>query len=159
MYESVLVVVSPPYAKLTTAAGSTARTNGQAGSPREESRLCGMASRRLASLAKTQGVKTLVGLQARTTPFILKVKEIIDSGALGRIITTNLVGSTGLFQKLPAKYAYANDPNSGRRFPVPIEKPSSHPNIQARISPQSSYATPSTPSASFSVNLPLCLQP
>ncbi len=113
----------------------------------------------LATLAKAQGVKTLVGLQARTTPFILKVKEIVNSGALGRIITTNLVGSTSLFQKLPVKYAYTNDPNSGRRFPVPIEKPSSHPNIQARISSQSSYATLSTPSASFSVNLPLCLQP
>ncbi|KAK3176113.1 hypothetical protein OEA41_007435 [Lepraria neglecta] len=77
----------------------------------------------LAALAKKQGVKTVVGLQARLTPSILKAKEIIDSGALGRIITTSIVASTSLFQKLDAKNSYINDPKNGVNF---ITIPTAH---------------------------------
>ncbi|KAK7035537.1 transcription regulator gal80 [Paramarasmius palmivorus] len=38
-------------------------------------------------------VKTLVGFQTRQAAYVKKVKEILDSGALGRILSTSLVAS------------------------------------------------------------------
>lgn len=67
----------------------------------------------LAALAKKQGVKTAVGLQARLLPSVQKAKSIIDSGALGRIVGTTLIGSGSLFLNLPVKSSYINDPKSG----------------------------------------------
>lgn len=68
----------------------------------------------LADLAKKQGVKTLVGLQARQSPVILKAKEIIDSGALGRITNTSLVCSTSMLYEISPKVTYVNDTTSGK---------------------------------------------
>ncbi|KAG8534391.1 uncharacterized protein KY384_001236 [Bacidia gigantensis] len=67
----------------------------------------------MAALAKQKGLKTAVGLQARANPVIQKAKEIIDSGALGRVLTTNFVGTTTRFINLPEKAVYVNDPKSG----------------------------------------------
>lgn len=67
----------------------------------------------LAALARTQGVKTAVGLQARLLPSVQKAKSIIDSGALGRIIGTTLVASNSLVVNIPVKNSYLNDPKSG----------------------------------------------
>ena len=93
----------------------------------------------LAALARQQGVKTVVGLQARQTPAVLKVsfatiiapsndvvsfsgrptetneqaKEIIKSGALGRITNTTLVASSSMLYDLKPKYAAMNYPESG----------------------------------------------
>ena len=67
----------------------------------------------LAALAKKQGVKTAVGLQSRLLPSVQKAKEIIDSGALGRITGTTLIASSSFFINLSAKAAYINDGKSG----------------------------------------------
>ena len=67
----------------------------------------------LAALAKKQGVKTAVGLQARLLPSVQKAKEIIDSGALGRITGTTLVASHSILMNLPEKNSYLNDPKQG----------------------------------------------
>ena len=67
----------------------------------------------LAALAKKQGVKTAVGLQARLLPSVQKAKEIIDSGALGRITGTTVVGSISILMNFPVKNSYINDPKSG----------------------------------------------
>ena len=67
----------------------------------------------LAALAKKQGVKTAVGLQARLLPSVQKAKSIIDSGALGRIIGTTLISSSSLLMNFPVKNSYLNDPKSG----------------------------------------------
>ncbi|KAL8823815.1 MAG: hypothetical protein Q9191_005524 [Dirinaria sp. TL-2023a] len=68
----------------------------------------------LAAFAKKQAVRTAVGLQARCLPVILKAKEMIDSGALGRVITTNVFASSSmLVSKFPEKYRYFNDTESG----------------------------------------------
>ena len=42
-----------------------------------------------------------------------KAKEIIDSGKLGRVVTTTLVNSSSAIYILPPKNAYLTDPNSG----------------------------------------------
>lgn len=67
----------------------------------------------LAALAKKQGVKTAVGLQARLLPAVQKAKQIIDSGALGRIIGSTVAISSSMLVKFPEKYNYINDPKQG----------------------------------------------
>lgn len=46
----------------------------------------------LTQLAKEKGVKTMVGLQARQNPSIIKAKEIVASGKLGKILGTTMYG-------------------------------------------------------------------
>lgn len=67
----------------------------------------------LAALAKKQGVKTAVGLQVRLLPSIQKAKQIIDSGALGRITGTTVAISSSILMKFPEKTRYMNDPKQG----------------------------------------------
>ncbi|RMZ70808.1 dehydrogenases and related s [Pyrenophora seminiperda CCB06] len=49
-------------------------------------------AKELTQLAKEKGVKTMVGLQARQNPSILKAKEIVASGKLGKILGTTMFG-------------------------------------------------------------------
>ncbi|KAF1844168.1 NAD(P)-binding protein [Cucurbitaria berberidis CBS 394.84] len=51
----------------------------------------------LVQLAKEKGVRTLVGLQARQSPAIIKAKEIVASGTLGRILGTTMYGHGIIF--------------------------------------------------------------
>ncbi|KAL8731700.1 MAG: hypothetical protein Q9181_004221, partial [Wetmoreana brouardii] len=67
----------------------------------------------MATLAKKQGVKTYVSLQGRVQPAMRKAKEIISSGALGRITSTTVLGIESTLLNLPEKARYVNDPNSG----------------------------------------------
>jgi predicted dehydrogenase len=46
----------------------------------------------LIQLAKAKGVRTMIGLQARQSPSILKAKEIVASGRLGKILGTTMYG-------------------------------------------------------------------
>lgn len=48
----------------------------------------------LAELAKKSGSATLVGLQARVAPSILKVKEIYQSGAIGKVLSSDVQACT-----------------------------------------------------------------
>ncbi|KAF1922465.1 NAD-binding Rossmann fold oxidoreductase family protein [Didymella exigua CBS 183.55] len=51
----------------------------------------------LTQLAKKKGIKTMIGLQARQNPSIIKAKEIVESGKLGRILTTTMFGHGTVF--------------------------------------------------------------
>lgn len=51
----------------------------------------------LTQLAKNTGVKTMIGLQARQNPSILKAKEIVNSGQLGKILASNMSGHGIIF--------------------------------------------------------------
>jgi predicted dehydrogenase len=46
----------------------------------------------LTDLAKARGVRTIVGLQARADPLLLKMKELIDGGKIGRVMSSTVVG-------------------------------------------------------------------
>jgi predicted dehydrogenase len=46
----------------------------------------------LVQLAKDKGVRTMVGLQARQSPSILKAKELVAAGKLGKITSTTMFG-------------------------------------------------------------------
>ncbi|PZC87463.1 NAD-binding Rossmann fold oxidoreductase family protein [Pyrenophora tritici-repentis] len=54
-------------------------------------------AKELTQLAKEKGVKTMVGLQARQSPSIIKAKEIIASGKLGKILGTTMFGHGLIF--------------------------------------------------------------
>jgi predicted dehydrogenase len=47
----------------------------------------------LTQLARDKGVKTIVGLQARASPVVVKIKDIVQSGKLGKILSSTVVGS------------------------------------------------------------------
>jgi len=49
----------------------------------------------LASLAKDKGVKTMVGLQGRVSPVYLKVKDLVQGGKLGKILSSSMTLSGG----------------------------------------------------------------
>jgi predicted dehydrogenase len=46
----------------------------------------------LADLAKQRGIKTLVGIQARVSPVVLKIKELIHSGRIGKVLSSQVSG-------------------------------------------------------------------
>ena len=50
----------------------------------------------LAALARERGVRTLVGLQARASPGVRYVRDLIAQGFVGEVLSTSLVGSGGI---------------------------------------------------------------
>ncbi|RYP48897.1 hypothetical protein DL768_005259 [Monosporascus sp. mg162] len=48
-------------------------------------------SEELVKLATANGVETIVGVQARVDPLIVKVKELVASGKIGRILSTSVM--------------------------------------------------------------------
>ncbi|KAF5354607.1 hypothetical protein D9757_009583 [Collybiopsis confluens] len=48
-------------------------------------------TREFAAAAHAKGLKTIVGLQGRHTVVIKKVKELIDSGAIGKVLSTSII--------------------------------------------------------------------
>jgi predicted dehydrogenase len=51
----------------------------------------------LTQLARDKGVKTIVGLQARASPIVVKVRDLVQSGKLGKILSSTVVGSFSSF--------------------------------------------------------------
>jgi predicted dehydrogenase len=87
-------------------------------------------ARELVNAAKEGGCRTIVGLQARCSPVILKVcemllfydyrsaefnqaKVIIESGALGKILSTDILGVHRRMVYFPPAYDYCRDANNG----------------------------------------------
>ena len=58
-------------------------------------------AKELAEIAKSTGARTVVGLQAQHSPYVLKVKEIIESGAIGRVLSTTWTGNAGILGDKP----------------------------------------------------------
>ncbi|KEY74049.1 hypothetical protein S7711_02638 [Stachybotrys chartarum IBT 7711] len=48
----------------------------------------------LTQLARDNNLKTIVGVQARGDPINLKIKEIVDSGKIGRVTSTSVLATT-----------------------------------------------------------------
>lgn len=68
----------------------------------------------LAALAKSRGIRTLVGLQGRRTPVLQKVKEVIDSGRIGDVLSVNVTGTAYNFGADDwVNLAYVNDKKVG----------------------------------------------
>ena len=68
----------------------------------------------LAAVAKARGVRTVIGLQSRATPAVNYVKDLIDDGYLGEVLSVSVVGS-GIFwgATLPAASIYTLSRENG----------------------------------------------
>lgn len=49
---------------------------------------------KLADEAKQSGSKTLIGLQARVAPSVLKLKEVIEGGTIGKVVSSDVIAYT-----------------------------------------------------------------
>lgn len=47
----------------------------------------------LTNLANLKGVRTIVGLQARSAPLVVKLKELIDTNKIGKVTSTTVTGA------------------------------------------------------------------
>lgn len=63
-------------------------------------------AKEMAALAKQKNLKTIIGLQGRMSPSVRKVKELIDSGALGEIHSVNYHGAIHVWQNNAASDRY-----------------------------------------------------
>jgi predicted dehydrogenase len=68
----------------------------------------------LASLAKEQGVLAVAGLQARSAPAVAYVRDLVEQGYVGEVLSTTLVGSgMGWGPTVEPFNAYLNDKKHG----------------------------------------------
>ncbi|EEU36348.1 uncharacterized protein NECHADRAFT_86878 [Fusarium vanettenii 77-13-4] len=69
---------------------------------------------RLASLAQEKGAKTLIGLQGRQDPVVLKAKELVAAGTLGDILQTTMLFTSPWFGgTMPESNVYGVDIDNG----------------------------------------------
>jgi predicted dehydrogenase len=68
----------------------------------------------LAALAKEQGVLAVAGLQARSAPAVAFVRDLIEKGYVGELLSTTLIGSgMGWGPTVEPFNAYLNDKKNG----------------------------------------------
>jgi predicted dehydrogenase len=70
-------------------------------------------ARAMAALADEQGVRTIVGLQARQAPAIEFVQELLRDGYVGEVLSTTMVGLSVLGDVLGQPNAYMLDIENG----------------------------------------------
>src|SRR5713101_5867080 len=68
----------------------------------------------LAALAKKKGVLAVVGLQARSAPAVAYVRDLLEQGYVGEVLSTTLIGSgMGWGPTVPPFNVYLNDKRNG----------------------------------------------
>src|SRR5258706_3187080 len=68
----------------------------------------------LAALAKKNGVLAVAGLQARSAPAVGYVRDLVEQGYVGEVLSTTLIGSgMGWGPTVPPYNAYLNDKKNG----------------------------------------------
>jgi predicted dehydrogenase len=68
----------------------------------------------LAALAKKQGVLAVAGLQARSAPAVAYVRDLVEQGYIGEVLSTTLVGSgMGWGPTVEPYNVYVNDKKNG----------------------------------------------
>ena len=68
----------------------------------------------MAENARSRGMPTAVGLQARSSPAIRYVRDLVREGYVGEVLSTTLVGSAGSMGAAdPEHLAYLNDRRNG----------------------------------------------
>src|SRR5207249_9099573 len=67
----------------------------------------------MAALAAEQGVRTVVGLQARQAPAIQFVQELLNDGYVGEVLSTSIVGLSVPGDVLVQPNAYMLDKTNG----------------------------------------------
>jgi len=71
-------------------------------------------AKELTEIARSKKVKTIIGTQARAWPLVVKLKELIDSGKIGKVLSSTATGAiTGFPSKWPVDAKCYIDINSG----------------------------------------------
>ena len=72
----------------------------------------------LADLARQKNVRCMVGLQGRTSPVLLRVKSLIESGKIGKLLSSSVVASgiTRTRDNVPEGLRYFMDKKVGGNF-------------------------------------------
>ena len=70
-------------------------------------------ARAMAALAAEQGVRTVIGLQARQAPAIAFVRELLSDGYVGEVLSTTMVGLSVPGGVVVQPNAYMLDRNNG----------------------------------------------
>src|SRR2546429_3524646 len=70
-------------------------------------------ARAMAALAAEQGMRTVVGLQARQAPAIERVQALLSDGYVGEVLSTSMVGLSVLGDVLVQPNAYMLDKTNG----------------------------------------------
>src|SRR5467141_855732 len=107
----VAVTVKVPYhlelASAALEAGKTVYCEWPLGNGRKEAET-------LAALAKKQGVLAVAGLQARSAPSVAYVRDLIEQGYVGEVLSTTLIGSgMGWGPTVEPFNVYLNDKKNG----------------------------------------------
>lgn len=68
----------------------------------------------LVKLAKQKKVKTVIGLQGEMSPIVHKIKDTIDSGKLGKVLSVSVLGAATNFGLIePVRISYMLDKDIG----------------------------------------------
>ncbi|KAJ9605467.1 transcription regulator gal80 [Cladophialophora chaetospira] len=72
-------------------------------------------AKEMAAIAKEKNLRTIIGLQGRMSPSVKKVKQLVESGALGEIHSVNFQGAIHVWQNNAAsdRYHYFMDRKIG----------------------------------------------
>jgi predicted dehydrogenase len=71
-------------------------------------------ARQMAELARTQGVRTVIGLQARVSPTVSYVRDLVRDGFVGEVLSSSLIGqSMSWGERIEAPNAYLADRRNG----------------------------------------------
>jgi predicted dehydrogenase len=67
----------------------------------------------IALAAEAAGIKNAIGLQLRGSPAVARARQILASGALGRILSLSALSTTaGFGPYVPPQFAYTEDPST-----------------------------------------------
>ena len=67
----------------------------------------------LATLARAKGVQTAVGLQSRVSPALLFIKELIEAGYVGEVLSCNVNTMRATALERPSSQTWQSDANLG----------------------------------------------
>jgi len=71
-------------------------------------------AREMLETARKSGSKTIVGLQGRANPVVQKIKQLVDEGKIGKVLSTNIFGhGTNGGREESAKVKYTLDREVG----------------------------------------------
>ncbi|KII92367.1 hypothetical protein PLICRDRAFT_37140 [Plicaturopsis crispa FD-325 SS-3] len=81
-------------------------------------------AREIERFAREKGVRTMVGLQARQVNAVRKAKALVESGKIGKVLSTSVVGSGVIWGATTSeRYAYLRDNKNGASM---LTIPTSH---------------------------------
>jgi predicted dehydrogenase len=67
----------------------------------------------LAEIARKAGVRTVIGLQSRVSPTLMQMKELLEVGYVGEVLTINVSGFRVGYSQLPSSRTWQGDASNG----------------------------------------------